>query len=236
MTFTLIGTVAGSIIFILTTIGLPGLLALMIVESFGIPPIPSEIILPFTGFLIVTGVFPLIPAVLLALAGGLIGSYAAFAVGWWWRERITGIGIGPIRLEERHLARVDRWFSKHGEGTVLLCRMLPVVRSYISYPAGTAKMPPARFGLFTLVGTTPFTLGLIYGGMLLGSHWNQIEQEFSLLDYVLVAVLAVGVAYFFVVLFRRSRALPPDSAAPPPAGSSLTPPPPTPPSSPPAGP
>ncbi len=118
MTFTLIGTVAGSIIFILTTIGLPGLLALMIVESFGIPPIPSEIILPFTGFLIVTGVFPLIPAVLLALAGGLIGSYAAFAVGWWWRERITGIGIGPIRLEERHLARVDRWFSKHGEGTV----------------------------------------------------------------------------------------------------------------------
>ena len=153
-------------------------------------------------------------------------------MGWWWRERITGIGIGPIRLEERHLARVDRWFSKHGEGTGTAVSNAPGRPGYISYPAGTAKMPPARFGLFTLVGTTPFTLGLIYGGMLLGSHWNQIEQEFSLLDYVLVAVLAVGVAYFFVVLFRRSRALPPDSAGPPPAGSSLTPPPPTPPSAP----
>ncbi|HLM91387.1 MAG TPA: DedA family protein [Thermoplasmata archaeon] len=211
MTFTLVGSIANSIIFILTTIGLPGLLALMIVESFGIPPVPSEIILPFTGFLIVTGVFPLLPAIALALAGGLIGSYAAFAVGWWWRDRITGMGIGPFRLEERHLARVDGWFARHGEATVLLCRMVPVVRSYISYPAGSARMEPVRFGVFTLVGTIPFTLGLIYGGMLLGSHWNQIEQDFSILDYVLVALLVVGVVYFLVLLVRRGREVAPPS-------------------------
>jgi len=205
VSFSLIGTLANAIIFILTTIGLPGLLALLIVESFGIPPVPSEIILPFTGFLIVTGVFPLGPTLVIALAGGLIGSYAAFAVGWWWRDRITGVGIGPFRLEERHLARVDRWFARHGEIAVLVCRMLPIVRSYISYPAGTAKMSPVRFGVFTLVGTTPFTLGLIYAGMLLGAHWNQVNRDFAFLDYLLVALLVAGGVYLLVLYVERVR-------------------------------
>ena len=233
MTFSLVGTIAGSIIYILTTVGLTGLFALMVVESFGIPPIPSEIILPFTGFLVVTGVFPLYPAIAIALAGGLIGSFAAYAVGRWWRDRITGVGFGPFRLQERHLARIDRWFALHGESTVLLSRMVPVIRSYISYPAGSARMEPVRFGVFTLVGTIPFSLGLIYAGMLLGVHWTQVEADFQYLDYLLIALVAAVVVYFVVLYFERVRRADALAEATSSAGSGSSPNPPVPPALPP---
>ncbi len=149
--FSIVGTVADVIVTILTTVGLAGLFGLMVVESFGVPPLPSEVILPFAGFLVATGVFPLGPTIAVALAGALVGAFIAYAAGRWWRERVTQIGIGPIRLEERHLVRMDDWFARHGEVTVALARLVPVVRSYISYPAGSARMPPVRFGVY-LVG------------------------------------------------------------------------------------
>jgi len=229
VTFSLVGSIAATIIYVLTAVGLTGLFALMVVESFGIPPIPSEIILPFTGYLVVTGVFPLLPAIALALVGGLVGSFAAYAVGRWWRARITGVGFGPFRLEERHLARVDRWFDQHGEGTVLFARMVPVVRSYVSYPAGSARMSPARFGVFTLLGTTPFTLALIYAGIVLGAHWRVVEGTFQYLDYLLIALLIAAVVYFLVIYFERIRKADAAAAASAPTG---TPPPASPPPSP----
>jgi membrane protein DedA with SNARE-associated domain len=171
------------------------LLALMAVESFGLPPIPSEVILPFTGFLVAEGTFSFGPALAVALAGGLLGSYAAYAVGRWWRDRITGLGIGRLRLEQRHLDRVDRFFARHGEATVGFSRLVPVIRSYISYPAGTAKMEPARFGVYTLLGSVPFTLALIYAGIVLRSNWTVVSSYFSLLDYPLIALVVIVVAY-----------------------------------------
>jgi membrane protein DedA with SNARE-associated domain len=190
-----VGSVTDLIVTILATVGLPGLLALMAVESFGIPPIPSEVILPFTGFLIADGTFSLYGAVGVALLGGLLGSFAGYAVGRWWRDRITGIGIGRLRLEERHLERVDRYFARHGESTVGLARLVPVIRSYISYPAGTAKMEPVRFGVYTLVGATPFTLALIYAGMVLRSNWKVVSSYFTLLDYPLIALVVLVVVF-----------------------------------------
>ncbi|MGD0249305.1 MAG: hypothetical protein ABSB97_00200, partial [Thermoplasmata archaeon] len=92
MTFSLIGSVVDIITTILTTVGLPGLFALMVVESIGIPPIPSEVVLPFTGFLVAEGTFSLGGSLAVALAGGLVGSFTAYAIGRWWRERITGLG------------------------------------------------------------------------------------------------------------------------------------------------
>jgi membrane protein DedA with SNARE-associated domain len=225
--FTLVGSLAAAIIFVLTTVGLTGLFALMVVESFGIPPIPSEVILPFTGFLIATGVFPLVPAIAVALAGALVGSFVAYAVGRWWRDRITGLGIGPLRLEERHLARVDRWFAVHGEVAVGLARMVPVIRSYISYPAGTARMSPVRFGAFTLLGSIPFTLALVYAGILLRAHWAVVEREFEFLDYLLLALVVAGAVYVFVLYVAWSRRDRAEEAAtaPVPAPTKETPPP-----------
>lgn len=180
---------------VLQTVGLPGLLALMAVESFGLPPVPSEVILPFTGFLVVDGSFSFAGATVVALIGGLLGSYAGYAVGRWWRHRITSLGVGHLRLEPRHLEWVDRYFARHGEPTVGLARMVPVLRSYISYPAGTARMEPIRFGVFTLAGSIPFTVALIYAGMLLRSNWRMVSASLVYLDYPLIALVVVVVVF-----------------------------------------
>lgn len=167
----------------------------MAVESFGLPPLPSEVILPFAGFLVVDGTFSFAGAVSVALVGGLLGSYAAYAVGRWWRHRITGLGVGHLRLESRHLERVDRYFARHGEPTVGLARMVPVIRSYISYPAGTARMEPTRFGIYTLLGSVPFTLALIYAGTVLQRNWSVLSSYFVYLDYPLIALVVVVVVF-----------------------------------------
>ncbi|MGD1098781.1 MAG: DedA family protein [Thermoplasmata archaeon] len=222
MTFSLIGSVAEFITTVLTTIGLPGLFALMVVESFGLPPVPSEIILPFTGFLVAEGTFSLGGSLVAALAGGLVGSFAAYAVGRLWRERITGFGIGHLRLKARHLERMDRFFARRGELTVALARLVPVVRAYISYPAGTAKMPPVRFGVYTLLGSIPFTLALVYAGMVLRSNWTAVTSYFRYIDIFLVAIVLFVVAYLLLQIAgvfgpgwppRRATRAPEDSTA-----------------------
>ncbi len=229
MAFSLIGSVVDVIILIMTTVGLPGLFALMAVESFGVPPVPSEVILPFAGFLIADGTYSLTGALTVALLGGLIGSFAGYAVGRWWRHRITGLGLGRLRLEPRHLERMDRYFARRGEVTVGVARLLPVVRSYISYPAGTAKMPAARFGIYTLVGSVPFTLGLIYAGMVLRSNWTVVTSYFNLLNYPLIALVGLAVIYILLQVVgvlapgwpprRAVRASPSAEATPPPPSS-----------------
>ena len=198
MTFSIVGSLTELIIAVLSTVGLPGLLALMAVESFGLPPIPSEVILPFTGFLVADGTFPFAGAAAVALVGGLVGAFAAYAIGRWWRHRILGLGVGRLKLEPHHLERVDRYFARRGESTVALTRMVPVIRSYISYPAGTAKMDPVKFGVYTLLGSIPFTVGLIYAGAVLRSNWTAVAAYLSYLDYPLIA-LVVGIVLFFLL-------------------------------------
>jgi membrane protein DedA with SNARE-associated domain len=199
MTFSLVEALVNIITTVLQTIGLPGLFALMVVESFGLPPIPSEVILPFTGFLVAEGVYGFAPAVATAVAGGLVGAFLAYAVGRWGRERITGLGIGHLRIAPNHLERMDRFFARRGEITVAIARMIPFARAYVSYPAGTARMNPVRFGVFTAVGSVPFAVLLIYAGIVLRSHWDLIEQQFAVLDDVLVVGLVAVVLYFVLV-------------------------------------
>ena len=194
----IVGTVSALIVYVLQTIGLPGLFVLMVVESFGLPPLPSEVILPFAGFLVADGTFPFAGAVAVAVTGGVVGAYAAYAVGRWWRHRIVDIGIGRLRLEPRHLERVDAWFAHHGESTVALSRLLPVIRSYISYPAGTARMEPTRFGAYTALGATPFAIAFIYAGMVLQKNWGAVSATFSYLDYALIALVVLVVVYLIL--------------------------------------
>ncbi len=195
MSFSLVGTLIDVVTTILSTIGLPGLFALMIVESFGVPPLPSEVILPFAGFLVAEGDYSFGAALGVALTGGLIGAFVAYAVGRWWRDRITGLGVGSLRLEKRHLDRMDAFFARRGEATVAVARVIPVVRSYISYPAGTARMPAVRFGAYTLIGSIPFTVAFLYAGVLLRAQWGVVSADFRYLDYVLIAVVAFIVVY-----------------------------------------
>ncbi|MCI4339063.1 MAG: DedA family protein [Thermoplasmata archaeon] len=199
MTFSLIGSIVGFITLVLATIGLPGLFALMAVESFGIPPIPSEVVLPLAGFLVVDGTFPLDWTIVAAISGSLVGAFIAYAVGRWWRSRLAGLGIGHLRIREADLDRMDEWFSRHGEVTVLVGRLIPGVLSYISYPAGTARMRPSRFGLYTFLGSTPWTLGFLYAGIVLGNHWQVISRYFLPIDIALVVVIVAAAAYLVLV-------------------------------------
>ncbi len=223
MSFSLVGSVIDLIVTILSVVGLAGLFGLMVVESFGIPPLPSEVILPFAGFLIASGTFPLLPTIVLALAGALVGSCIAYAIGRWWRHRITGLGVGSLRLEPRHLERMDRYFAERGEVTVAVCRMIPVVRAYISYPAGTSRMSPTKFVAFTLAGTTPFVLALLYAGIVLRADWTVITSYFQYLDYAVFALIGIVVAYVVLQIVgvlapgwppRRLRKVAPPSAQP----------------------
>jgi membrane protein DedA with SNARE-associated domain len=222
----IIETVVALITSVMTAGGLAALLGLMAVESFGIPPLPSEIILPFAGFLVATQVYSWPGALLAAMVGGVLGSYIAYGVGRFgrrWLERPRGL----VRLDPKHLATMDRWFTRHGEVTVIGARLLPIVRSYVSYPAGTAEMDPVRFGLYTLVGITPFTVGLMYAGFVLGSNWTEIATYFHIADYfaavaIVLLLVYVGLRWRGVLtpgfppkLARSPAAEPAPSEAPP---------------------
>jgi len=200
MSFSLVGSVVELVVFVLGAIGLPGLFALTAVEGFGVPPLPSEVILPFAGFLVAQGTFSFTGALVAAVLGELVGAYAAYAVGRQWRHRIERIAVGRFRLEPKHLEAMDRFFARRGEATVALARLVPVVRSYISYPAGTARMEPIRFGVYTTLGATPFTLALLYAGMQLGSHWSTVSSYFTDFDYVAAALVAAGVVYLILLV------------------------------------
>ena len=137
MTFSLIGSLVEGITVFLGAVGLPGLFLLMTVESFGIPPIPSEVILPFAGFLVAEGTLPLGPTIVVAIAGGLVGAFAAYAVGRWWRSRLVNFGVGQLRVREGDLVRMEDWFARHGEPTVAVARVIPG-------SAATSATPRAR--------------------------------------------------------------------------------------------
>jgi membrane protein DedA with SNARE-associated domain len=198
VSFSLVGSLVDFVTTVMTTVGIPGLLALMVASSFGFPPVPCEVVLPFAGFLVADGTFSFGWAVTGALAGILIGAFAAYAVGRWWRDRITRIGIGRMRLEPKHLEQVDRFFARRGQVAVALFRNVPVILSYISYPAGTARMNPVRFGVYTLVGSVPYTLALIYAGIVLRSDWSVVTSYFAYLDFPLIALVAAVVVYLLL--------------------------------------
>jgi len=198
VSFSLIEALITATTVVLGAIGLPGLFAMMAVSVFGFSPIPTEVILPFAGFLVIDGSFSFAWAMFAAMAGTMVGAYAGYAVGLWWRDRITGIGLGRLRIEAKHLALVDQFFAKHGEAAVALFRMVPVLRSYISYPAGTARMEPVRFGVYTFVGATPYTAAFVLAGMELRSNWVEISSYFQYLDIPFLAL--VGVVVIILVL------------------------------------
>jgi len=194
---------------IMTSIGIPGLFALMVVESLGIPPLPSEVILPFAGLLLFQGAvgflgipFTWVTVMTAALAGGLLGALLGYLLG-------RKFGLTFVRrigrwfsIDEKDLAKAESFFARRGEPTVFFSRMLPIVRAYISYPAGAAKMEPVRFSAFTVAGSFPFTLALVYAGFVLGTHFSELDRYFTLLD-----ILGVGVIGVLAVLYvwRKRR-------------------------------
>jgi membrane protein DedA with SNARE-associated domain len=198
MTFSIIGSAVWLITTVMAAIGLTGLLTLMAIDSIGIPPLPGEIILTFAGFLVASGAFSFAAALVAALVGAVLGSFVAYGIGRWGRHWIISPRMGALRLDEKYLHRMEKWFAGRGQEVVGIARVIPILRSYISYPAGTARMDPTRFGVYTLLGSIPFTLAFLYVGLILKSRWDAIADYFEYLDILVVVFLVLLGAYFLL--------------------------------------
>jgi membrane protein DedA with SNARE-associated domain len=176
---------------VIQSFGYAGVAFLMLAENL-FPPIPSEVILPLTGFLIVQGDLRFVPALVFATTGSLAGALALYALGrWGGRELILRYG-GVLRLKEADLDRADRWFDRYGGAVVLFGRMVPGVRSLVSIPAGLSEMPLGRFVLLTALGSCGWNALLIGAGRLLGENWSQVAGVVGSVTNVVLALLVIA--------------------------------------------
>ncbi len=192
------GSVAQAIVTVLSMAGYAGLAGLMAVELACIP-LPSEVILPFAGYLVSRGRMNLYLVATIGALGCNLGSAAAYAVGRYGGRRAIDRWGKYVLLTRHDLDMADRFFDRFGSITVLIARMLPVVRTYIALPAGIARMPQLRFQVYTFVGSWPWCFLLAYVGMLLGDRWASapwLEQAFHDLDYAIAAFAVVAVGRF----------------------------------------
>ncbi len=189
----------------ISTLGYGGVAGLMALELACIP-VPSEIIMPFAGYLASTGRFSLVGAAFAGAVGCSLGSTAAYLAGaYGGRAAILRWGA-YVLLDRRDLDRVDAFFARYGGASVFIGRLLPIVRTFISLPAGVSRMSFVRFQTYTFVGSFPWCFALAYLGYRLGTAWNtnpSVQSFFHSFDWIVVALLVAGFAFF---IFRRWRA------------------------------
>ncbi len=192
----------------ITHYGYLAVFVLMLAESACIP-IPSEVIMLFGGALAsgaVAGAHPSLAGIVIAgVLGNVAGSYLAWGVGW--RAGLPAVRRwgGKVGVRDHEIDRATRWFDKYGPAAVLVGRMVPVIRTFISLPAGFAKMPAVRFGLYTTIGCIPWTAALGIAGYALGANWQQVASDFHGATYVIVGLIVVALAVAVVLHFRHRR-------------------------------
>lgn len=191
-------------------LGYIGVVIAMTIESAAIP-IPSELILPFAGWSIaralpepLTGVaWTYWGAVLAGVIGNTVGSLASYAVGAYGGRPLVMRYGRYVLISAHDLDLAERWFARYGEATVFFSRMLPIVRTFISVPAGVARMPLWRFLLFSILGAVPWVMLLVWGGMVLGDNWTEIKRSLRGLDYAVAAAILLLVGVFVWRHVRR---------------------------------
>ena len=164
---------------------------LMAFESANLP-IPSEIVMPFSGFLVASGKLNFWLVVLAGTVGNLIGSWASYELGYFGGKKIIHKWGRFVFINEHDLELAERWFKKCGACVVFFSRLLPIVRTFISFPAGIAKMPRKKFLLLTFLGSAPWNFGLAYVGVIFGENWDSIGGYFRTFDWLIVAIIAAA--------------------------------------------
>jgi membrane protein DedA with SNARE-associated domain len=198
---------------VIDAMGLPGIFLLMVAESACIP-IPSEATMLFAGFNVSEGEFGLVAVVAVGVAANVVGSWIAYAVGYYGRIDILEKHGRKLHVKPSHLAWADRWFERYGDATVFFSRMLPIIRTFISLPAGVAKMPFWRFTAFTVLGCIPWVFMLTFIGKLVGDRWEQWKDNLHYVDYAVAAAIVLTLVYLFVRHRRRSASGEPAADAP----------------------
>ncbi len=205
MIATLLEWLSAFIIAVISTLGYPGIVLLMILENIFMV-LPSEIIMAFAGYLVWTGRFNLWWVATLGALGCNVGSSVIYYVG--------AKGARPFLLRygkyllisRREIEMADGWFEKYGHWTVFVSRLIPMIRSLIALPAGVARMNFLKFNVYTFAGSWLWCYGIAYAGYKLGSHWPTLEVYFHKFDYVIGGLLVAGIlAYVWLYLKNRNR-------------------------------
>jgi len=176
-------------------VGYLGVLIAMAIESACIP-LPSEIIMPLAGWMVYRGVFNLWAAVIAGTAGCTLGSIFAYWVGAWGGRPVLARYGRYVLISEHDLETADHWFARYGDAAIFFSRLLPVVRTFISFPAGVTRMNFAKFVLYTTLGSFPWVLGLAYAGKLMGDNWVVVREVLKNFDYPIAAIIVAAVAYY----------------------------------------
>jgi membrane protein DedA with SNARE-associated domain len=200
MTDFIVDPIVDAAVDVIDALGYAGVFFLMLLESACIP-VPSEAIMLFAGFNVHEGDMTLFGIVAAGVLGNVVGSWAAYAAGYYGRLELLEKNR-LIHINRKHLEWADNWFERHGDATVFFTRMLPIIRTFISLPAGVARMPFWRFTALTLAGCVPWVLMLGLIGREVGERWEEWREYLHYGDYVVIAAILAGIVY---LLIRRRR-------------------------------
>ena len=195
MVSTVLEYLAAFIIAVISQTGYLGIVLLMAIESACIP-LPSEVIMPFSGYLVYTGRFHLLWVGLAGALGCNLGSLVAYYIGLVGGRPLVEKYGRWLLVTHHDLEMADRFFARYGDWAVFIARLLPVIRTFIAFPAGVSRMNQARFHLYTFLGSLPWCLALAYAGMKLGQRWMTLREYFHRFDAVLGVVIVIGAVWF----------------------------------------
>lgn len=195
MASVILGAVSNWIIHVINLGGYWGVVLLMAIESANIP-LPSEIIMPFAGFLVAEGQLNLWWVGTAGAFGCLVGSIFSYWLGAWGGRPLVEKYGKYILISHHDLNLADKWFQKHGEITVFVGRLLPVVRTFISFPAGIARMNFFRFSLYSFLGSWPWCVFLAWLGVKLGENWESLRKYFHGFDWAILALIVLGIIWY----------------------------------------
>lgn len=201
----LLAWLAAFIMGIIADMGYGGIVLLMAVESACIP-LPSEIIMPFSGYLVSRGELSLWGVALAGALGCVLGSLIAYGVGAWGGRRLVQRYGRYLLISQRDLAMADGWFERHGDITILVGRLLPVVRTFIAFPAGVARMAMGKFLIYTFIGSLIWCWALAWVGQRLGEHWDTLGTYFHRFDTFIAALILAGAVWWVWRHLRHLRA------------------------------
>jgi len=186
---------AAFIIAVISQAGYLGIVLLMAIESACIP-LPSEVIMPFSGYLVFTGRFQLLWVGLAGAVGCNVGSLVAYYVGLVGGRPLVEKYGRWLLVTHHDLEMADSFFTRYGDWAVFIARLLPVIRTFIAFPAGVSRMNQVRFHIYTFLGSLPWCLALAYAGMKLGQRWMTLREYFHRFDAVLGLVIVIGAVWF----------------------------------------
>jgi membrane protein DedA with SNARE-associated domain len=195
---------AGFFVYIISALGYLGVFFLMVLESM-VFPVPSELVMPFAGFLVADGKMAFWLAIVASSLGSITGSLISYYVAFYGGKEMVHRFGKILLLDEAELEWTEQWFKKKGSITILISRFIPVVRHIISLPAGLGRMNIKHFVLYTLIGATAWNAFLLWAGMKLREKWEIVHNYSSQLDIIVVALLVLVVVFYVYRHLKKAR-------------------------------